>query len=155
MNREHLSGFVAIAFGGCAMAATLLPVASADARPSSHPAASAAAAVQMLHARLRGGSSGDPDGRGHADFKLNRSKGKVCATVTWSNIGTPTEAHIHRVSDSTVAVDLTGSVTGGVHCTHGVAAGLIRKIERHPGHFYFNVHNNTYPAGAISGKLKR
>ena len=97
--------------------------------------------------------TGDPDGTGHATVRLNRSAGRVCAQVTWSRIGTPTAAHIHRASDGAVKVDLTGSVTAGAGCTTGVAPRLIRRITEHPRHFYVNVHNQAYPAGAIQGTL--
>jgi len=79
----------------------------------------------------------------------------VCATVTFSKIGKPNVAHIHRKSDGGVVVDLTGSVTGGAKCKTGVPKSLIKKILDHPGRYYFNVHNNTFPAGAIQGTLHR
>ena len=54
-----------------------------------------------------------------------------------------------------VKIDLTGSVTGGKNCTTGVRKRLIRRILEHPRRYYFNVHNATYPAGAIQGTLHR
>ena len=98
-------------------------------------------------------ATGDPDGTGHATVRLNRSAGRVCAEITWSRIGTPTAAHIHRASDGAVKVDLTGSVTGGARCTTGVAPRLVGRITEHPRRYYVNVHNQTYPAGAIQGTL--
>ena len=112
-----------------------------------------ARAVQLLEARLR--PSGDPDGSGQATFRMRKAKGRVCATVTWSNIGAPDAAHIHRKSDGGVVVDLTGSVTGGRHCATGVSRKLIGRIVDRPRRYYFNVHNATYPAGAIQGTLHR
>jgi hypothetical protein len=121
----------------------------------SPPAASASQsqAVALLEATLR--PSGDPDGSGQADFRLRKAKGRVCAAVTWSNIGAPDAAHIHRKSDGGVVVDLTGSVTGGKNCATGVSRKLIGRILDHPRRYYFNVHNTTYPAGAIQGTLHR
>jgi len=52
-------------------------------------------------------------------------------------------------------VDLTGSVTGGANCATGVSRPLIRRILEHPRRYYFNVHNDAYPAGAIQGTLHR
>jgi hypothetical protein len=98
-------------------------------------------------------ATGDPDGTGHATVRLNRSAGRVCAQITWSRIGTPTAAHIHRASDGAVKVDLTGSVTDGARCATGVAPRLVRRITEHPRRYYVNVHNQTYPAGAIQGTL--
>ena len=64
-------------------------------------------------------------------------------------------AHIHRMSDCGIVVDLTGSVTGGTKCATGVPKATITAILRHPGRYYFNLHNPRYPAGAIRGTLKR
>jgi hypothetical protein len=128
---------------GAASGATLSTAAHAsDARQAS---------VQLLEAKLR--PSGDPDGSGQAHFTLRRTKGKVCATVEWKNIQAPDSAHIHRKSDSQVVVDLSGSVTGGARCATGVSHKLIGRILAHPKRYYFNVHNPTYPAGAIQGTL--
>lgn len=113
------------------------------------------AAFQVLRANLRPG--GDPDGTGSARFRLYPARGKVCARVSWENIDSPTAAHIHRRSDGAVKVDLSGSVTGGANsnCATDVPKRLVRRILDHPRRFYFNVHNATYPAGAIQGTLRR
>lgn len=116
-------------------------------------AGSEQAGYQVLHARLK--PSGDPDGAGTARFRLYPMRGKVCARVTWTRIGSPTAAHIHRRSDGVVKVDLTGSVTGGKNCTTGVPKRLVRRILDHPRRYYFNVHTAAYPAGAIQGVLRR
>ncbi|MGN6575191.1 MAG: CHRD domain-containing protein [Nocardioides sp.] len=118
------------------------------------PAATGAEqSVRTLQATLR--PSGDPDGSGEAHFRLRRAAGKVCATVEWHGIEQPDSAHIHRRSTGAVVIDLGGSVTGGAHCATGVRPRLIGKILDHPRRFYFNVHNATYPAGAIQGVLHR
>jgi hypothetical protein len=110
------------------------------------------AAVQRLQAHLKPG--GDPNGSGEAHFTLNQTRGRVCASVEWKNIGKPNAAHIHRGSDGGIVVNLTGSVTGGSHCATGVSKKLIGRILDHPGRYYFNVHNAAYPAGAIQGALR-
>jgi len=111
------------------------------------------AAGTTLETRLR--PSGDPDGRGEATVRLNADRGRVCATITWANIQAPQAAHIHKQSNGEIVVDLTGAVTGGKRCTAGVSSGLIAKIVAHPRRYYVNVHNATYPAGAIQGTLHR
>ena len=118
-------------------------------------ASAAQSAAVRLEATLSGTSAGDPDGAGRAVFRLNRARRTVCATVTWRRIQTPDAAHIHRRSDGGVVVDLTGSVTGGRSCARRVPRPLIRRITTHPRRYYFNVHNATYPAGAIQGILHR
>lgn len=114
-------------------------------------------AQQMAAARLAATlrPSGDPNGSGSAVFRLSRSQRTVCATVRWHGIGKPDAAHIHRRSDGLIVVPLTGSVTGGRHCATHVSRALIGRILAHPGRYYFNVHNATYPAGAIQGTLHR
>lgn len=99
--------------------------------------------------------SGDADGSGHAMLTLNEARRKVCATIHWAGIDDPDFAHIHKKSDGSVVVDLTGAVTGGAKCTRGVARSTIRQIANRPGRYYVNVHNAPYPAGAIQGKLRR
>ncbi len=128
---------------GTASTATLIAPAATGAEQSS----------RLLEARLR--PSGDPNGSGEVHFRIRKAAGKVCATVEWRNIQQPDSAHIHRRSTGAVVVDLSGSVTGGAHCATGVRHRLIRKILAHPRRFYFNVHNPTYPAGAIQGVLHR
>lgn len=111
------------------------------------------AAAQRLEATLR--PSGDPDGAGEARLTLNKTRGKVCATVTWEHIDDPDAAHIHRASDGSIVVDLSGSVTGAARCATGVPARTVGRIVRHPGRYYLNVHNPAHPAGAIQGRLRR
>ena len=110
-------------------------------------------AVQTLQATLQ--ASGDPDGSGHADLRLNKARHKVCADITWSNIAQPDSAHVHRASDGSIVVDLSGAVTGGSHCTTAVSSATVGKILAHPKRYYVNVHNPDHPAGAIQGKLHR
>ena len=113
----------------------------ADDRTSSH----------RLEARLR--PSGDRNGSGEVHLSLSRARHRVCAQVEWHRIATPDAAHIHRASDGQIAVDLTGSVTGGARCAYGVSGRLIGRLLAHPRSYYFNVHNAAHPSGAIQGTL--
>lgn len=131
---------------GALSGAVLTPGAHADDAPSR-------VAAEVLTAKLR--ASGDADGSGSATVKLNKAKGKVCATIAWRSIQTPGAAHIHQRSDGAVVVDLSTAVTGGAKCTTGVAKRLIGRILANPRKYYVNVHNATYPAGAIQGNLHR
>ncbi len=137
-----------------ALSICLAATASAAAVGATAEGASAQqVAPKRLEARLTG--SGDPDGSGEARFRLNKAQHTICATVEWHKIQKPNAAHIHRRSDGGVVVDLTGSVTGGPRCATKVSSNLIGKILAHPGRYYFNVHNKTYPSGAIQGTLHR
>jgi hypothetical protein len=137
----------ALALGTC----LVIAVPGALVGPQAH-AAGDRAAVQRLQANLK--PSGDPNGSGEAQLTVNKARKRVCADVEWHRIGRPDAAHIHRKSDGGIVVDLTGSVTGGAHCATGVSKALIGAILAHPGRYYFNVHNETYPAGAIQGNLR-
>jgi CHRD domain len=143
----HTHRVLAVASGLALAAAGTLVSAPTDASPAPRRA------VQRLETTLR--PSGDPNGSGEAHFTLNKARRKVCATVSWQDIQQPDAAHIHRSSNGAIVVDLTGSVTGGSKCATGVSRKKIRKILAHPGRYYFNVHNPTYPAGAIQGTLHR
>jgi CHRD domain len=153
------AGSRAMALGASAVvvAALASPVsASASAvRPHDHQRV----AVHILTAHLNGQNevpTADPNGTGNVVVRLRPALGKVCAHATWHRIGKPIMAHIHRgragVSGN-VLVDLTGSVTGGSNCVTGVSKALIRHILDHPRRFYYNIHTNAYPAGAIRGQL--
>jgi hypothetical protein len=121
----------------------ILPATTATAVPATSRAT-------LLHAHLA--PSGDADGKGAATVRLRPAARRVCATIWWSRIQTPSAAHIHRRSDDQVVVDLTGSVTDGARCVRAPRA-LIRAIAARPGRYYVNVHNATYPAGAVQGTL--
>ena len=145
-----------LAAGACLVAASFaVPGTTATGATSASGASEARAVGQRLEANLRGGEEQDPDGTGHANFRLFPRGGKICARVTWENIATPTAAHIHRRSDGGIAVYLVGSVTGGTNCNTKVAPAKVRRILEHPRRYYFNIHNEPYPAGAIAGRLHR
>lgn len=152
MNPKPRSS-AAVLSGAALLATSLVATAVTTAAPT---AGEEARAGMRLEAQLHGGSSGDPDGTGHAEFRLYKGAGRVCVTeVDWAKIETPNAAHIHRKSDGAVRVNLTGSVTGGPKCATGVKPRLIKRIVNHPRRYYFNIHNATYPAGAIRGTLHR
>lgn len=147
--RSALSrGAIALVAMGCASTGVVAPAEAVE-----------QLARQRFVAQLSGEKEvpgpGDRNGTGVAAFRLRPGIGLVCAKVTWDRIGMPMAAHIHKgipgVSGD-VVVDLSGSVTGGRHCARA-PRGLIREIQDHPRRYYFNVHNERYPAGAIRGQL--
>ena len=114
-----------------------------------------------LFANLNGAKEvpgpGDPDGAGAAIVTLYPRLGRVCAKISLTRIEAPMAAHIHDGEFGVagpVVVDLTGSVTGGPRCVDGVSKALIRDIRDRPRHYYVNVHNAPYPAGAVRGQLR-
>ncbi len=95
---------------------------------------------------------GDPDGIGSATVRINPGLGTVCWTITVSGVDPITAAHIHFAPATTtgpVVVPLN-PYTGG--CTD-VSRELALAIITNPEAYYVNVHNATYPAGALRGQL--
>ncbi len=104
--------------------------------------------------------AGDRDGRGIASVIL-RGRRQVCVSLVVSNIGAPVAAHIHRGFKGTngpVVVTLNqpshGGLAGDTTCAQ-IDAVLHRRMRANPRRFYVNVHNATYPNGAIRGQLGR
>jgi hypothetical protein len=152
-GRRLLSAVAVTAVTALAVAGLAAPADAAD--------DATGRAAHRLVADLTGAKEvpgpGDPNGSGHVVLRLRPGAGKVCARASWSRIGRPTDAHVHkggpRVAGD-VVVDLSSVVTGGRHCT-SARRGLIRQIIDHPGRYYFNIHNAAYPGGAIRGQLRR
>ena len=104
-------------------------------------------------------SPGDLDGSGTAVIRLIKGQGEVCFDLAWANIEDPTAAHIHRGAvgvNGPIAVglftglDTDGSTSG---CIENVDPELIKEIRQNPERFYINIHNATFPGGAIRGQL--
>jgi hypothetical protein len=106
---------------------------------------------------------GDDNGRGRAVIWVNPDEQKVCFTLSWSAIGAPFAAHIHRGEPGVagpVKVTLFASseqLPSTIHevsgCALHVDEDLAHRIAKHPELFYVNVHNPRFPDGAIRGQL--
>jgi hypothetical protein len=130
---------------------------AAHATHATHAAKVAPMAVATLTGAKEVPGPGDPNGRGHVMITFKRALGKVCANASWTRIGTPLAAHIHKGGPSVsgdVVVDLSSAVTGGAHCV-SAPKPLIRKIVAHMKRYYFNIHTGAFQAGAIRGQLHR
>jgi len=101
-------------------------------------------------------SAGDPDGDGFGIVTFDDSRAHFYFNA--ENIATPTAAHIHlgtAAENGTVVVDTEASFVDGVSVTAvDVNDDLAAQILSSPDSFYFNVHNASYPAGAIRGQLR-
>lgn len=100
---------------------------------------------------------GDPDGQGRAIITLDADAGQACVQATVSNIEQPTLAHIHQGAAGTngpPVVNFTPLITGTLisGCV-AAEASVIQSILNNPSAFYFNVHNATFPAGAVRAQL--
>ena len=94
----------------------------------------------------------DPDGSGFASVWLNYGKGTLCWEVSYSNIATPTAAHIHHAGagvNGPVVVPLSPIAAGCATPTKSLIKDIIQNSED----YYVNVHNAVYPGGAIRGQL--
>ena len=120
--------------------------------------ASATAAVQKggsLHATLTGKvevPKGDPNGTGTAEVKIAGMT--VCWEIKTANVGKIVAAHIHKG-----AAGVAGPVVvpfGKVYKSKGCfnsTAKIVAAIKKNPSAYYVNVHNATYPGGALRGQL--
>jgi hypothetical protein len=138
-----------IALAALAVAATAAARHGEGGRPYS---------VAMTGAAERPGP-GDPDGTGTATFRANAGQGRVCYTLSVSNIAAATAAHVHRAPPSApgpVVIPLTAPAANGTSsgCAD-VTRALAQELIRTPGAFYVNVHNAAFPSGAIRGQLSR
>ena len=128
----------------------------------------AGAATSRRVARLTGEEEvppADENGTGRAVIKLNVPERRVCFELRWRRIGAPTNAHIHPgrrgvehppivpLFDATTP--LPSSIKGVSGCVGGVERAILRDIRDHPRRFYVNIHNATFPDGAIRGQLRR
>lgn len=99
---------------------------------------------------------GDPDGSGTAHLTVNPGLGKVCYSVTVSDVAPITAAHIHlapATAAGPVVIPLApfsgDSTSGCADVERDLALALISDPER----YYLNVHNPVYPAGALRAQL--
>ena len=121
-------------------------------------AVSAFAATKTVTTSMRGGSAetpkGDPNGKGTAKFVLNTSTGRVCFNLTWSAIGKPVAAHIHKGKKGVAGPVVIPLFSAPKHtgCVKA-SKSLLRSIARSPAAYYVNIHTQAFPGGAIRGQL--
>jgi hypothetical protein len=111
----------------------------------------------------------DANGTGRAAISLNVRERRICFNLSWKRIGSPTRSHIHEgrrgvAGDIVVTLfengtdpdftPLDNSIKSLQGCARDVNRSLMRDIRDHPRAFYVNIHNQTFPGGAIRGQLK-
>jgi hypothetical protein len=101
----------------------------------------------------------DPDGHGFFTYTLEGTM--FCWTLSWKNIETPTAAHVHVGARhvafaGNIVIDLNADGVPGPDPSgcRTISPDLAAAISADPGNYYVNVHNATFPAGAIRGQLK-
>jgi hypothetical protein len=113
--------------------------------------------VAVLRGANEPTTGGDVDAVGVAIFGIHTDTGQICFLVAHVKLdGTVVAAHIHRAPagvNGPVVVPFTAP-TG--HITKGcvtAAPALAAEIAGNPSGFYYNIHTNLFPGGAIRGQL--
>ncbi|MEK6327940.1 MAG: CHRD domain-containing protein [Actinomycetota bacterium] len=125
------------------------------------PATGSAPAGHAFFAKLSGehGPAPDADVDGYGTFSAGFSGTKLCYGLQVFKIGNPNAAHIHQAgvnADGPIKVPLTAPASGLAGASSGcvtLTATLANQIKANPAAYYVNVHNGTYPAGAVRGQL--
>ena len=101
---------------------------------------------------------GDPDGSGLFVATFNHGTGEACFAYEVTGVDPLLAAHIHvgaAGAPGPVVIPMPPtSATGGSGCVTA-DPDLVKAIIKDPGAYYFNVHNATYPGGALRGQLER
>ena len=111
--------------------------------------------------------SGDPDGSGVANVRLDADQDLVCYSIVVRDIAAPAEpgpgigsAHIHGpLPAEGIAIDLdtdflaTGTDTYIARDCVSSTSATIDMVLANPELFYVNVHNVEFPGGAVQGSL--
>lgn len=96
-------------------------------------------------------NQGDLDGSGTVSLTINPGTGEVCWTIEVADVDPIVAAHIH-VAPSTAPGPIVVPLSATSGCTE-VSRQLALAIITDPSAYYVNVHNATYPAGALRGQL--
>jgi hypothetical protein len=96
---------------------------------------------------------GDADGSGKATIRITGKK--VCFIVSYSRIGKPSDAHIHKGAKGKAGPVVVGLFAGGFKKSGCVTttSAIAKAIARHPSSYYVNLHNKAFPNGAVRGQL--
>lgn len=101
-------------------------------------------------------NAGDPDGSGKARVKIDLREGRLCYDLRVKNIDAATMAHIHDAAagaNGPVVVTLAAPTNGRSRGCLTVEMTLLKDIRTNPSEYYVNVHNKTFPGGAVRGQL--
>lgn len=112
--------------------------------------------VAVLYGDAEVPGPGDPYGFGVAVISLDELNGRVCFDIWVDGIEPAAAAHIHRGGSNVagpIVVHLSPPTNGSVRGCTDVGRPTVQAISWNPAGFYVNVHNPSYPAGAVRGQL--
>jgi hypothetical protein len=108
---------------------------------------------------VKGGPAvGDKDG--HALALMRIQGDQVSYAFTFTGIQTPTLGHLHQgvkgVNGDVKIPFFTKKLADGSKFTYGTVtvedADLLQRIKAHPSNWYFNLHTDERPGGAVRGQ---
>lgn len=149
---------------GAANAPTAQSAAPSGAATQAAGAPAAMTSPVCLVAELKGSNevpTGDPKGIGFAAIGVDPTNNSIMFDVAVSGITLPaTGMHIHVGADGVagdivVPADKFPDASGMATTTvMSIDPTLIQNILANPAGYYFNVHNQEFPGGALRGALK-
>ena len=100
---------------------------------------------------------GDENGAGLFEARVNPGQGRICYTLTVSNIEDATAAHIHsggttEAGPPVLTLDTPGEDDDSEEC-QDIDRSLAQALIRDPAAYYVNIHTGDFPNGAIRGQL--
>ena len=144
------------------MSKTILGLAALAALGLSLPAL-AQEGGRPLSAHLTGAAekptAGDPDGMGHATFRVNVGQKQVCYEIMVEKISPAGAAHIHKggpeEAGPPVVMLKPPGADGKIKDCATADEAVVKDILQNPGNYYVNVHTADFRPGAIRGQLSK
>ena len=101
--------------------------------------------------------AGDRDGRGSATAIVDGNQ--LCYGLTVKNVDEPQAAHIHRGrkgENGPIVIPLEAPDEGDPGASSAcveVSSSVLRALLRNPRRYYWNIHTEAFPAGAVRGQV--